>query len=118
MTFDESFEQALRSAEPVNELRSLVMNLFSQGHAKETILELFEQARQRLRQSGRERDEDFLLGGRYRREGRDRAAHRRNERERLQEVAAKYVWAIRQRDAAAANPKAAACGVGGEGHQG
>ena len=69
MAFDQAFEDALRSPDPVNELRSFVTRRFSKGDDKETVLGLFEKARQELRQAGRETDEDavtdvmdFLLG--------------------------------------------------------
>jgi hypothetical protein len=61
MTFDESLEQALTSAERLREIRSLALHLFHQGHGPAAVLELFEQARQRLRQANRERDEDAVL---------------------------------------------------------
>jgi hypothetical protein len=60
MTFDESLEQALRSPEPLNELRALALHLFEQGQAPRTVLELFEGARQRLRQANRDADEDLV----------------------------------------------------------
>jgi hypothetical protein len=58
---EESIEQALRSADPVGELRSLAERLIAQGHNKAAILALFEQARQRLREGDREADEDAVM---------------------------------------------------------
>ena len=69
MALDTALERALRSPDPVNELRSFVNRLFSQGQDKEAVLGLFEKARQELRRANREADEDavtdvmdFLLG--------------------------------------------------------
>jgi hypothetical protein len=61
MTFDESLERALHADEPAKELRSLAVQLFSEGHEKAAVLELFEGARQRLRQANRETDEDAVM---------------------------------------------------------
>jgi hypothetical protein len=69
MMVDECLEQALHSAEPVDQLRSLVLRLLSQGQDKATVLERLEQMRRQLREADREADEDavmdvmdFLLG--------------------------------------------------------
>ena len=66
---DQRIQQALGSSEPVNELRNLVLGLFAQGQSRDAILELFERARQQLRQADREAEEetvmdvmDFLVG--------------------------------------------------------
>jgi len=61
MMLDESIERALHSAEPFKELRSLVMYRLSQGEEKKAVLETFEKARQHLRQTNREMDEDVLM---------------------------------------------------------
>lgn len=61
MTFDEALEQALRWPESVNELRSLALHLFSQGHEQAAVLEMFEKARQQLRQANRDADEDAVM---------------------------------------------------------
>jgi len=61
MQFHESLEQALRSPEPVTELRSLVARLFSEGKERAKVLEMLETARQQLRQAGREADEDAVM---------------------------------------------------------
>jgi hypothetical protein len=61
MQFDESIEQALRSPEPANKLRSLVEQRFAKGEDKATVLAAFENARQELRQAGREADEDAVM---------------------------------------------------------
>jgi hypothetical protein len=66
---DQRIEQALRSTTPVVELRSLIVHLLGDGRPRETILQLFEAAREEMRQTGREVDEevvmdvmDFLVG--------------------------------------------------------
>ena len=66
---DHRIEHALRSTEPVNELRALVLSLMAEGQSQDAILQIFEGARQELRQADREADEDavtdvmdFLVG--------------------------------------------------------
>jgi hypothetical protein len=66
---DPRIERALRSTEPVNELRALVLGLIAAGQSRDAILQLFESARHELRQADRERDVDgvtdvmdFLVG--------------------------------------------------------
>jgi hypothetical protein len=61
MTFEEMVEKAFQSPNPVSELRSAAMQLFSQGNDKAAVLEKFEKVRQQLRQAGREREEDTLM---------------------------------------------------------
>jgi hypothetical protein len=61
MQVDPRIEQTLRSAEPLGQLRSLVGHLRAQGLQQQTILDLFEQARQQLRQAGRNREEDTIM---------------------------------------------------------
>ncbi len=58
---DQRIEQALRSSKPVNELRNLVMRLVAAGQPRQAILELFERARQELRQADRETAEDAVI---------------------------------------------------------
>ena len=58
---DERIQQALRSSDPVNELRNLVLHLLADGQTREAILELLERARQQLRQADRETDEDAVM---------------------------------------------------------
>ena len=66
---DQRIEQALRSSAPVQELRNLALHLLAVGQTRDTILQLFEDARQELRQADRETAEesvmdvmDFLVG--------------------------------------------------------
>jgi hypothetical protein len=66
---DPRIERALRSAEPLNELRGLVLSLMAEGQSRDAVLQLFECARQELRRADREADEDavtdvmdFLVG--------------------------------------------------------
>ena len=61
MPLDPCFEQALRSSEPVVQLRSLAMRLSSEGRDHGAILDLFEQARRQLREDDRESDEDAVM---------------------------------------------------------
>ena len=57
---DESFEQALRSADPFLQLRSLAEQVFAEGQSQEVVLACFESAREHLRETSREADEDTL----------------------------------------------------------
>jgi hypothetical protein len=66
---DERIEKALQSNEPVNELRNVALRLLADSQTREAVLELFERARQQLRQADREAEEeavtdvmDFLVG--------------------------------------------------------
>jgi hypothetical protein len=61
MRLDECLEAALRSPEPINELRSLALRLLSEGHDKTALLGEFERMRQQLRQTDREADEDAVM---------------------------------------------------------
>jgi hypothetical protein len=61
MKLDESLERALRGAEPIQSLRSFAKELFSQGKDEAAVLAVFEQARQQLREAGRETDEDAVM---------------------------------------------------------
>ncbi len=61
MQLDPRIQQALASPEPLTQLRFLVRELQTQGQDQAAILALFEQARQQLRQEGRDREEDVLL---------------------------------------------------------
>jgi hypothetical protein len=61
MPFDECLEEALHAAEPINELHSLALRLFAEGHDKTAILAKLEEARQQLRQTDREADEDAVM---------------------------------------------------------
>jgi hypothetical protein len=58
---DQRIEKALQSNEPVNELRTVVLNLFADGLTREAVLDLFERARQQLRQADRETEEDAVM---------------------------------------------------------
>jgi hypothetical protein len=61
MPLDDRFEQALRSAEPVERLRSLALRLASEGYDRDAIIDVFEKARQQLRSDDRESDEDAVM---------------------------------------------------------
>ena len=57
---DHRIEHALRSTQPVNELRAMVLSLMAEGQSQDTILQILEGARQELRQADREADEDAV----------------------------------------------------------
>jgi len=61
MPLEECFEEALRSTEPLNELRSLALRLSSEGQDKTAIVAKFEEARRHLREANRESDEDVVM---------------------------------------------------------
>jgi hypothetical protein len=58
---DDDFERALRSAEPITQLRALALRLSSQGYDRDALTAVFEDARQRLRADDRESDEDAVV---------------------------------------------------------
>ena len=58
---DQRIEQALRSSEPVKELRNLVLQFLADGQTREAILALLERASQQLREAEREADEDAVM---------------------------------------------------------
>ncbi len=70
MEREDRFEKALRSANPVESLRALVLELSAEGYHKAKIVEMFEQLLIRLQEDpGRETDADavrdildFLVG--------------------------------------------------------
>jgi hypothetical protein len=61
MTLDSSIDQALRSPEPAQNLRLLAKELYSRGVLSTSVLAMFEEARQALREAGREADEDAVM---------------------------------------------------------
>ena len=61
MEIDAGIQSALKSSNPLDELRSLIKALLSQGRTPESILNLFERNRQQLRSAGREADEDAVM---------------------------------------------------------
>lgn len=61
MAIHEGIELALRSDEPVNQLRSLAIRLASDGLDRDAILEVFENSRRELRSAHRESDEDVVM---------------------------------------------------------
>jgi hypothetical protein len=60
MPIDDDFDQALRSAEPLQRLRSLALALAEQGWEKTAIVEKFETARRRLREADEEAVMDVM----------------------------------------------------------
>jgi hypothetical protein len=58
---DERIERALRASEPVLQLRDLVLQLLADGQTREALLEQLEHARQQLRQTNRETNEDAVM---------------------------------------------------------
>lgn len=58
---DPRIEQALASSEQVRSLRDLVLTFFAEGQSRESVLDLFERARQELRAANRETAEDAVM---------------------------------------------------------
>ena len=58
---DKRMEVALKGSDPVKELRDLTLHLLANGQTREAVLKLFEGARQQLRQTGRETEEDAVM---------------------------------------------------------
>ena len=58
---DACFEKALRSNDRVAALRRLAQNLLDEGRSPEVVQAEFEQARQQLRDEGREDEEDAVM---------------------------------------------------------
>ena len=61
MPLDPRIQDALSSSDPLIRLRSLVQSLQAQGRDQSAILDLFEQARQQLREAGRGAEEDVVM---------------------------------------------------------
>jgi hypothetical protein len=61
LPMDDLFEQALKSKEPLHELRSLASRLSSQGLDRAALIEKFEEVRQQLRKEDREADEEAVM---------------------------------------------------------
>ncbi len=53
--------QALAADQPLQRLREEVQSLLAKGYDRETLLAQLEGLRQRVRQEGRESDEDVIL---------------------------------------------------------
>jgi hypothetical protein len=61
MKIEDGIQSALKSSNPLDELRSLIKALLSEGRSPENILNLFKRNRQQLRSAGREADEDVVM---------------------------------------------------------
>lgn len=61
MQLDATFEQALASPDRASELRKLAQGMLDAGKGPNAVLSAFEQARQFLREAGREADEDAVM---------------------------------------------------------
>ena len=61
MSLERCIEEALLSAEPMRELRSLALRLSSAGQDKTAVVAKFEEARRQLREANRETDEDVVM---------------------------------------------------------
>jgi hypothetical protein len=61
MTFEKALDLALQAIEPLREVRILAEQLLHDGFPRAAVLEQFEQARQGLRDQGKEKEEDLLL---------------------------------------------------------
>jgi hypothetical protein len=60
MTADDAIDVALRSANPLIELLALTARYAGEGYDSTQVLAFFEAQRKRLREAGREADEDVL----------------------------------------------------------
>ena len=61
MKVETKFESALKAAEPLTELRSVVRELLADGHAREELSDDLERLRVELRGVGRDDEEDVVL---------------------------------------------------------
>jgi hypothetical protein len=61
MALDANFEKALRSSDPIGELRRLAQHALDEGRELAVVREKFEQARQQLCDAAREDDEDAVM---------------------------------------------------------
>ena len=61
MPIDKCFEEALRSPDPFEGLRSLAVRFSAQGQDQMEIVAKFEEARRQLREASRDSDEDVVM---------------------------------------------------------
>lgn len=61
MVIPEMIERALHTSNPFDELRSVVKQLFADGHDDKAVYNLFEETRAQLRTQGREAEEDMVM---------------------------------------------------------
>ncbi len=61
MAIDDYFNTAVRSEDPVQQLRSVALHLSAQGYDRTAITNKFEEMRQQLRREDRQTDEDAVL---------------------------------------------------------
>jgi hypothetical protein len=61
MTLEERFDAALHSSDRVGALRNLAQSLLDERYLLDTVYAEFEQVRQRLREAGREDEEDAVM---------------------------------------------------------
>jgi hypothetical protein len=61
MPLNAKVEESLHSSNPFEQLRLLVVSLQGEGFDRGAILHFFEEARQNLRNAGREADEDIVM---------------------------------------------------------
>jgi hypothetical protein len=62
MSHQDSFDRAFESSEPLEVLRLVLQKLVAEGNDRDKLLEELEWFRQQLRSSGRDEDEDVVLG--------------------------------------------------------
>ena len=60
MSVDDIFDTALRSPQPLSEVRAVAARYADEGYDSARLLGLFEGQRKRLRAAGREADEDVV----------------------------------------------------------
>jgi hypothetical protein len=61
MAIEADIQTALRSDQPLGQLRSIIVGLLDAGQTPESVLAILERCRQQLRSEGREADEDTLM---------------------------------------------------------
>jgi hypothetical protein len=61
MIIERTYEEALRSAQPLERLRAIVRSRLERGEGRERLLAELEDLQRALRASGRDADEDVVL---------------------------------------------------------
>jgi hypothetical protein len=61
MPIENCFEEALRSPDPVNSVRSVALRLLAEGQDQEDVIARFENARAQLREANRDAEEDIIM---------------------------------------------------------
>ncbi len=61
MPIENCFEEALRSPDPTEALRSVAFRLRAEGQEQEKVIAKFENARAQLREANRDAEEDIIM---------------------------------------------------------